>query len=65
MADKRKTGEGAMKGWRTRRAKQRDRLARATAALKESWRDHGDVPFPLYDREARAMASAVLKAVGL
>jgi hypothetical protein len=37
-------------------------LARVTDAIKAAWQSFGEVPFPLYDREAEALARAAIKA---
>lgn len=46
-------------------AKLRERrqlVERVTNAVKAAWSVHGDVPFPLYDTEAREIASAAIQA---
>ena len=32
-------------------------------AIRAAWDKHGDVPFPLYENEARAMAEAAINAI--
>jgi hypothetical protein len=36
----------------------------ACQAIKKSWQENGQVTFPLYDAEAKAMAQAVMEAIG-
>lgn len=33
------------------------------SAIKKAWSRFGDVPFPLYDHEADALAKAAIKAM--
>lgn len=47
------------------RAKLRERrqlVNRATLAVRASWAAHGEVPFPLYEQEARRIATDVIRA---
>lgn len=38
-------------------------LARVKSAVRKAWEECGEVPFPLYDREAEAIARAAIEAM--
>jgi hypothetical protein len=40
-------------------------LEKARDAIKAAWQGCGDVPFPLYDREATILARSVVASLGL
>lgn len=42
---------------------EKNRIDRVTEAIMKAWADCGEVPFPLYKREARKIARAVIAAM--